>query len=280
MAICEKINTAGSNLQSKLNARGVTCIYGKNSDGKQTINDMADMITASNLKGSADSLISITANRPYLLSGETTDLTVRLVNGLGQPLANKSVSISDGSSLYSGITFTLFDVSVTEDTTFTATYSNATGSCLVEFCDFVDYAVTGKKNTNWTNYSSRLTVTTDESGTTVSKGSSNGFYYVNNGSQSYTDYTVEFDIISCANVFWYANGTSTQNLINLGTYFGSGGHCKIVSEEGVAKAYKDGTQVGNDITITATAPYGLGFRINAGDGTRNIKYKNFRLQEL
>ena len=49
---------------------------------------------------------------------------------------------------------------------------------------------------------------------------------------------------------------------------------------GVAKAYLDDVQVGNDITITATSPYGMGFRINAGDGTREIKYKNFRLHTL
>lgn len=171
-------------------------------------------------------------------------------------------------------------MAVSADTTFTATYSTITDSILVEYCDFVDYAVTNKKNSNWSNYSNRLSVATDENGTTISKGSSNGFYYLNNGNQSYTDYIAEFDIITCAHVFWYANGTSTQNIINLGTYFENGGHCKIVCDDNVAKVYKDGTQIGSDITVTATSPYGLGFRINAGDGTREIKYKNFRLHTL
>ena len=188
-------------------------------------------------------------------------------------------------SFNSGITniegkFTLYDITVSADTTFTATYSDVSDSCLVEYCDFVDYAVTGKKNSNWQNYSSRLNISTDENGTTVSKGSSNGFYYLNNGNNSYTDYIAEFDILSCTSVFWYANGSTTQNIINLGTYFNNGGHCKIVCDDGVAKLYKDGVQVGTDITVTATAPYGLGFRINAGDGTREIKYKNFRLHTL
>ena len=190
-------------------------------------------------------------------------------------------------SFNSGITniegkFILYDITVSEDTTFTATYSDGMDSCLVELCDFVDYAVTNKKNTNWGNYSSRLSISTDETGTTVSKGSSNGFYYVKNGDKTFTNCTIEFDILSCANVFWYLSGQSstTQNLINLGTYYANGGHCKIIMNNGVAKAYLDGVQVGNDITITATSQYGMGFRINAGDGTREIKYKNFRLHTL
>ena len=40
--------------------------------------------------------------------------------------------------------FTVFDVTVTEDTTFTATYSSVSDSVVVEYCAFVDYAVTGK----------------------------------------------------------------------------------------------------------------------------------------
>lgn len=94
MSICDKINTAGNTLQSKLNARGVSCTYGKNSDNKQTITDMANLITNDNLKGANDSIIHLYANRPYLMSGERTDLILALHDGLGNPLANKEVTIS------------------------------------------------------------------------------------------------------------------------------------------------------------------------------------------
>ena len=193
---------------------------------------------------------------------EKITITPNMVRGLGDIISPKT--LSDFNKQYSTLTTTTDTVHGV-----TTTIYDLDSTIL-----FSDKGTTNNKNTNWQNYSNRLTIETDTEGTTVTKGSSNGFYYVNNGSQSYTDYIVEFDIISCLNVFWYANGTSTQNIINLGTYFANGGHCKIVSEDGVAKAYKDGTQVGSDITITATSPYGLGFRINAGDGTRNIKYKN------
>ena len=94
MSICDKFNTAGNTLQSKLNARGVSCTYGKNSNNKQTITDMANLITSDNLKGANDSIIHLYANRPYLMSGERTDLILALHDGLGNPLANKEVTIS------------------------------------------------------------------------------------------------------------------------------------------------------------------------------------------
>ena len=97
--ICQRMNTAGTNLQNKLNERGVSCTYGKTTDGKLDIDGLADLITSSNLKGANDALISITASRPYLLSGETTDLIVHLTNGLGAPLANKEVTIENSLSI-------------------------------------------------------------------------------------------------------------------------------------------------------------------------------------
>ena len=61
--------------------------------------------------------ISLTATNPYMLSGETTDLVVSLVNAFGSPLSGKTVTVtgSDGS-VYNGITnnnglFTLSDIS-------------------------------------------------------------------------------------------------------------------------------------------------------------------------
>ena len=89
MSICDKINTAGETLEANLTARGISCDFGKNSDGKDTIQDMAEMITASNLRGIGDAIIHISASRPYLLSGEKTDLIVTLHNGVGTPLAQR-----------------------------------------------------------------------------------------------------------------------------------------------------------------------------------------------
>lgn len=175
MTICDKIRTVGDTLETNLNARGVSCTFGTGT-GEKTILDMVNLITSSNLKGSSDAVISISASRPYLLSGEKTDLIVRLADGLGQPLANKSVSISDGTSVYSGITnnqgvYKLYDVSVSGDTTFTATYSSVSDSVRVELCSFIDYAVTSNHNDDWVKFNpSNQTLTRGEAYTSSSGG--------------------------------------------------------------------------------------------------------------
>ena len=234
--------------------------------------------------------LTIVASNPYMMTGETTDLTITLKNGLGEPLPNKTVTVTGtDSSSYSGITnnagvFVLYDMAVSADTTFTATYSTVSDSILVEYCDFVDYAVTNKKNTDWLNYSSRLSVSTDENGTLLTKGASNGYYLVNNSQIIYEDYICEFDIVdTTGQVGWYhqASSNSMQDVINFGSYNVNGKHIKLVCEDGVMKVYADGTQIGSNISLTTSTPFEMGFRINAGTTQdRYIKYKNFRLHTL
>ena len=42
--------------------------------------------------------------------------------------------------------FTLYDVTVSADTTFTATYGTVSDSIVVEYCTMVDYGVTNNNN--------------------------------------------------------------------------------------------------------------------------------------
>lgn len=284
MTICDKIQTVGETLESNLNARGVSCTFGTGT-GEKNILQMTNLITSSNLKGSADSIISISASRPYLLSGEKTDLIVKLTNGLGEPKANASVTISDGTSSYSGITnndgmFTVFDVTVTEDTTFTATYSSVSDSVVVEYCAFVDYAVTNMKNTDWGNSSDRITVTTNDSGTTLVNNSSGNANYTAN--YTFSNAIIEFDVLSSANgVRLYANNSGTgQDLLDLQTYNITNGHIKVLINNSVAKVYHNGTQQGSDISITVGSTMKFAFRLLSGTPSKTITYKNFRIRAL
>ena len=192
-------------------------------------------------------------------------------------------------SFNSGITnslglFTLYDVSVSIDTTFTASYSEISDYIVVEYCDFVDYAVTNQKNSNWTNYSSRLNISTDENGTLLNKGSSNGYYFVNNAQFIYSDYICEFDIVEVGgHASWYhqASSTSVQDVINFASYNLSGKHIKMICQDGIMKVYADDVQVGSDISLTTSTPFEMGFRVNTSTTQdRYIKYKNFRLHTL
>ena len=63
--------------------------------------------------------------------------------------------------------FTVYDISVSSNTTFTATYSSVSATCKVEYCLYVDYAVTSKHNTNYT-VGSTITKTVGDNYTTLS----------------------------------------------------------------------------------------------------------------
>ena len=117
--------------------------------------------------------ISVSATKPYLLSGEATDLVVRLEDESGSPVDGELVTVSDGTSEYSGITntngvFILDDVEVSADTTFTATYSSVSASVRVELCSFVDYAISSNHNDDWVKYNlNNITITRGEEYTSV-----------------------------------------------------------------------------------------------------------------
>ena len=283
--ICDKINTVGTTLQENLNDRGVSCTFGSGTG--QTLLDLANLINTNNVLGKGDAVITITASRPYLLTGETTDLIVTLKNGVGQPLANKNITISDGTSVYNGITnskgiFTLYSISVSTDTTFTATYSNVSDSIVVEYCDMVDYGVTSNNNSSdWNNSSNRLTVTLSDNGKTLT-GTSNYGYYITKNYQ-YTDYIVEFDVVELTDlVAWYVRTSSsdTQIVGNFSTLgVRDGDNVKIVVQNNSLQLYINGTLKSTiDLTI-ASASMDFGFRIT-NQTTKYITFRNFRAKEI
>ena len=286
MTICDKIQIVGETMETNLNARGVSCTFGAGT-GEKNILQMANLINATNLKGSADSIINISASRPYLLSGEKTDLIVTLYDGVGTPLANKSVTVSDGTSVYSGITnnnglFTLFDVEVSEDTTFTATYGTETATCLVEYCRFVDYGVTG--NSNLTNVSTRGNVTVTNTGTLLEIGSYADIYIRPN---SFGLFTAPFTVKMTITDGGYSSSTkgrlvfqgfdsSTTSLGGLDTgnvlEFGDELRCDFTSTQ--AKLYQNGTLVDTrDYTSTSQIKLNI---CNNQTGCY-IKYKDLRI---
>lgn len=287
MSICDKINTAGETLEANLTARGISCDFGKNSDGKDTIQDMVEMITASNLRGIGDAIIHISASRPYLLSGEKTDLIVTLHNGVGTPLANKSVTVSDGTSSYTGITnnngiFILYGIGVSATTTFTATYSSVSASCDVEYCLFTDYAVTAKSNyTAFYNYAT-FNPQVDSNGTLLTNNVASTYnYYANLDSTSdLYDFTapfvLEFDIVEFTGTCGVQIvQTGESGLIKLFNALGITGACHLkITANGSQVIY----QVDDNVPITETytiTKARLSLLINNG----TVKYKNFRIRE-
>lgn len=293
MTICDKIQTVGETLESNLNARGVSCTFGTGT-GEKNILQMTNLITPSNLKGSADSIISISASRPYLLSGEKTDLIVKLTNGLGQPLANKSVSISDGTSVYSGITnsqgiYTLYNVEVSSDTTFTATYGTVTASCTVEYCIFVDYMITSNNQSDNYSYTTGSYSLSDDGLTIDASTYSSSNYQANlriDGTNVYTvPYTVEFDLIHDGNDqfrMYFHNTSFSNTAVCSGTIWtspsGSVTHVKFtVTSNQVTRTINGSTTNLNPSTVAST----VGCRFGYWQSTQSaIKIRNYRVKSL
>lgn len=287
MSICDKINTAGETLEANLTARGISCDFGKNSDGKDTIQDMAEMITASNLRGIGDAIIHISASRPYLLSGEKTDLIVTLHNGVGTPLANKSVTISDGTSSYSGITnslgvFTLYDISVSSDTTFTATYdSTITDSCLVEYCTFADYC-TRTKNKSSGYFQSKGTYSLDDEGLTITADSTEFNFREYNGEIT-IPYKIRFELLnntdSNTKVYFY-NGNYSQSK-GSGTIYKANNQPTMieftVTSSGITRKVGG---ISTELTISGTIGSTVSFRFGNTNANSSIKYRNFIIKQL
>ena len=144
---------------------------------------------------------------------------------------------------------------------------------------FIDEAITGKKNSNWTNYSTRLTVETDETGTLLTGyASSNGYYFAKGDDPFiFSDYQCEFDVVSISGGSrWYHQDQTTgnENVFVLNTWIPeTGGHVKITVQDGLATLYVDDVQK-TTYNCTVESPYEVAFRFN--NGTSNtLKYKNF-----
>lgn len=200
-------------------------------------------------------------------------------------------------NLYSGITniegkFILYDISVSEDTTFTATYSSVSDSIVVELCDFVDYGVTNKSNLSYWYWNTNFgTGTVDENGTTFTATNTSNYI---TGSATLTSpatsstyiwnfpMTIEFDIVSYEDptgvtdytrVRCYNNANSKNAFWNIKEY--GVGHYKIVCTEGSQKLYYNGVEQSRSFTFTPTTAWSVAFQTKG-----NVKFRNFRIKEL
>lgn len=233
--------------------------------------------------------IGLTATNPYILSGETTDLVVSLVNAFGSPLSGKTVTLSDGTSVYTGITdnngqYTETGVTVSSDTLFTASYKNVSDVCNVEYCLFKDYAVTGKSNyTAFYNYNIFNPQVSDTGTLLTNNVASTYNYFANLDSTSdlydfTAPFTVDFDIVSFS-------GTT------IGTQIGESGQSGAVrtfSQLGITqpchlKLIVTGTQiiyqVDNETVMTQNYTVTQG-RVSTILNSGTLKYKNFRIRPL
>lgn len=188
--------------------------------------------------------------------------------------------------------FALPDVSVTDDTTFTASYGTETATTDVYLCKMVDYGVTGKSRLNYWYWNSNYgSGSVDDNGTTFTSSSTSTYLtvsaltteiYPNLNIYIYDfPFTVEFDIIS------FDDPSSSSPMSRMRIYnltdkhlaywdlkdYGIG-HYKIVCTEGSQKLYFNGVEQSRKFTFTTTnGHWDCSFQTYG-----NIKLKNFRIR--
>jgi len=277
----------GETMASNITSKGVTASA---SDGLTTL---ADKI----LNIAEDDIITITANRPYITSTEKTDLIVHLTDGLGQPLSNKSVTVTDGTNTYNGTTntdgnFTIYNVSISADTTFTATYGTISATCKVEYYRFVDYAVKNNHNSNYLNQAgtSKITITgADEYKEFKTISTSGGNIYIGS-STAYTN----FDVGNTWTIIWDKlhingynvafqcyNGSTTVGINSTALLLHNSDfqELKFVCDGSSIKAYVDGVYK-TQTSYTSTGHGYLRINLNNNNGASQVTFraKNIRIK--
>ena len=181
----------------------------------------------------------------------------------------------------------VYDISVSSDTTFTATYGSATDSCLVEYCVYVDYGVIGNHNDNY-YYNNNGTVTVTDKGTKLQNTTGNFDLYAIPLDQTVSSsniykwnapLVIEFDVVENnattgqALFSIYSNTTNQSFFDNIDS--NEIGHWKfVVNTDNTQVCYLDGVQ---QKTGTATLTNArIGFRVT---NQKYLIYKNFRIRE-
>lgn len=145
--------------------------------------------------------------------------------------------------------------------------------------EFLDIATTGKKNTNWNNPSSYVSVETVSDGTTLSNESSTRHYWAKNYNTFNGNFAMEVDILSYAD---NTNGgiriTGTNSNFIFKTYnVPQSCHLKIVFENNSLKYQIDDGELTTYVSnITDTNLY-VGFRFV---GAWSVKYANFMVYPI
>jgi len=140
---------------------------------------------------------------------------------------------------------------------------------------FLDRAVSGQKNTDWTNPSSNIQEVTDDNGTLLTNSNTSAMHYwANNYTQFNTGFAVEFDLHSysdSATVGVRLLGTSSHILYFKSINCPQSCHLKIICDGTSVKYQIDNGDIVNWLT-TDNSNFYVGFRFN---GQYSIKYSNF-----
>ena len=143
---------------------------------------------------------------------------------------------------------------------------------------FFDDGVTSPKTANWNNYFDRLTVTVDETGTTLARESSSETGYYLTPLAYSTPFAIEFDIVEIssktANGIDFMLGSSDNNKTFNALVINSNDSIKIVYDGTTIRTYRNGSTTPSEVSLSLTGDIRIGFFIGVN---QHIKFKNFKI---
>ena len=146
---------------------------------------------------------------------------------------------------------------------------------------FYDDGITTPKTANWTNYSDRLTVSVDETGTTLLRDASSGTGYYLTPSAYSTPFAIEFEIIAISNktsngIDFAVNGSDNNKTFNA-LSISSGDTVKITYDGETIRTYRNGSTTPYELALALTGDITIAFVVAPNHST---KFKNFRMYSI
>lgn len=146
---------------------------------------------------------------------------------------------------------------------------------------FYDDGITSPKTANWTNYSDRLTVRVDETGTTLLRDASSGTGYYLTPSAYSTPFAIEFEMVDAGTrtsngINFAVNGSDNNKSFNA-LNISSGDTIKITYDGTTIRTYRNGSTTPYELALALTGDITIAFVIAPN---QSIKFKNFRMYSI
>ena len=146
---------------------------------------------------------------------------------------------------------------------------------------FYDDGITTPKTANWTNYSDRLTVSVDETGTTLFRDASSGTGYYLTPSDYSTPFAIEFEMVDTGTrtsngIDFALNGSDNNKTFN-SLNIASGDTIKITYDGETLRTYRNGSTTPIETALALTGDITIAFYIAPN---QSIKFKNFRMYKI
>ena len=143
---------------------------------------------------------------------------------------------------------------------------------------FYDDGITSPKTANWTNYQDRITVSVDETGTTLLRDASSSTGYYLTPSAYATPFIMEFEMVAISNkntcgIDFAVSGSDNNKTFN-NLVINAGDTIYLTYDGETIRTYRNGSTTPNELALSVSGNIDIGFYIAPNE---SIKFKNLKI---